>query len=101
MEKRLTGPRWYNRYNPLIKIDLLEREDRYVACNDRVEEIQLNVVVKQLRNPEAHESLFTGMSDTLLHELQRLIAERRFPMKAFTCLLLHGVESLPLPLTRT
>lgn len=66
-----------------------------------MEEIQFNVEVKQLRTPEAHESLLMEMSDTLLQELQRLNAERRFPMKAFTCLSLHGVETLPLPLTRT
>ena len=101
MGKRPTGPHWYNPYNPLINIDLVEREDRYVACNDRVEEIQLDVKVQQLRNPEPHESLLMGMSDTLLHELQRLIAEPGFPMKTFTCLSLKSVEPLPLPLTRT
>ena len=101
MEKRRTAPHWYNPYNPLIKIDLVEREDRYVSCNDRVGEIQLDVKVQQLRNPEPHESLLMGMSDILLHELQRLIVEPGFPMKAFTCLSLKSVEPLPLPLTRT
>ena len=98
-EKRPTRPHWYNLYNPLIKIDLVERADRFVTCNDKVEEIELEVNVKQLRNPEPHKSLLMAMSDTLLHELQRLIAEPGFPMKSLTCLSLQGVEPLPLPLT--
>lgn len=74
-EKRPTRPHWYNLYNTLIKIDLVERADRFVTCNDKVEEIELEVNVQQLRNPEPHKSLLMAMSDTLLHELQRLIAE--------------------------
>ena len=75
MEKRQTGPHWYNAHNLLIKIDLMETADRYTDCNDSVDEIQFNVKVQQLQTPEAHESLLMGMSDTLLHKLQRLIAE--------------------------
>ena len=63
-----------------------------------MEEIKLDVKVQQLRNPEPHKSLLMAMSDTLLLELQRLIAEPGFPMKSLTCLSLHGVEPLPLPL---
>ena len=99
MEKRQTKPHRYNPYNPLIKIDLVETGDRYTADNDRVDEIKFNVKVQQLRPPEAHESLLMGMSDTLLQELERLIAERRFPMKSQTWLSLQSVELLPLPLT--
>ena len=99
MEKRQTEPHRYNSYNPLIKIDLVETGDRYTADNDRVDEIQFNVKVQELRPPEAHKSLLMGMSDTLLHERQRLIAERRFPMKSQTLLSLQSVELLPLPLT--
>ena len=64
----------------------MERADRHVACNDRAEEIELDVKVQQLQTPEPHELLLMGMSDTLLLELQRLIAERGFPMKSLTCL---------------
>lgn len=78
---------------------MVETGDRYTADNDRVDEIQFNVKVQELRPPEAHESLLMGMSDTLLHELQRLIAERRIPMKSQTLLSLQSVELLPLPLT--
>ena len=49
-EKRPTRPHWYNLYNPLIKIDLVERADRFVTCNDKVEEIELEVNVQQLGN---------------------------------------------------
>ena len=101
MEKRQTGPHWYNAHNLLIKIDLMETADRYTDCNDSVDEIQFNVKVQQLQTPEAHESLLMGMSDTLLHELQRLIAERGFPMKSLTYLSLQCVEPLPLPLTQS
>ena len=75
----------------------METAERYVACNDRVEEIQFNVEAQQLGTPEAHESLLMGMSDILLHKLQRLIAERGFPMKSLTCLSLQSVEPFPLP----
>ena len=67
MEKRQTEPHRYNSYNPLIEIDLVKTGDRYTADNDRVDEIQFNVKVQELRPPEAHESLLMGMSDTLLH----------------------------------
>lgn len=49
-EKRPTRPHWYNLYNPLIKTDLVERADRFVTCNDKVEEIELEVNVQQLGN---------------------------------------------------
>lgn len=73
MENRQTGSHWYNPYNPLIKIDLVETSDKYTADNERVGEIQFNVKVQQLRLPQAHEFLLMGMSDTLLRKLQRLI----------------------------
>lgn len=99
MENRRTGPHWYNPYNPLIKIDLVETSDKYTADNERVGEIQFNVKVQQLRLPQAHEFLLMGMSDTFLRKLQRLIAENGFPMKSLTWLSLQSVEPLSLPLT--
>ena len=101
MEKRLTGPHWYNPYNPLIKIDLMERAERYVARNDRVEETQLDEEIQQRRYSESHGSLLISMSDALLRELQRWITVRALPMKTLTYVSLSSVELLPLPLTRS
>ena len=101
MEKRIASSHWYNPYNPLIKIDSVERENRYAGGNDAVEEIQLDVEIQLLCYPESDESLLMSMSDALLRELERWITEQGLPMKTLTLVSLSSVEPLPLPLTRS
>ena len=98
MEKRIASSHWYNPYNPLIKIDSVERENRYAGGNDAVEEIQLDVEIQLLCYPESDESLLMSMNDALLRELERWITEQGLPMKTLALVSLSSVEPLPVTL---
>ena len=98
-EKRLMSSHWYNIHNPDISVELTELYDRVVGNNDAVEEIQLDLTVRQHRIPAWNESLLMSMSDALLRGLQRWITSHSYSKKR--CFIsLQAVESIALPLTR-
>ena len=99
-EKRLTRPHWYNIYNPVISAELTELADRVVGNNDTVEEIQLDLSIRQHRVSEWNESVLMSMSDALRRSLQRWITSHGYPMRTQWYVSLQAVEPLPLPLTR-
>ena len=99
-EERLKSFHWYNIYNPVITAELTEFEDRVVANNDAVEEIQLELLIHQHRAPAWNESLLMSTSDGLLRAIQRWITSNEYSMKMQCFISLQAVEPIALPLTR-
>ena len=91
---------WYNLYNPVISVDLIELADRVIGNNDRQQQIQLELTVYQHRIPEKNENLLMALSDGLLRAVQHWMTSRKLSMKSRCYLTLHGVEPLALPMTR-
>ena len=98
-EKRFKTGHWYNPYNPVISMDLIELSDRLLGKNGRQEEIQMALVVHQQRIPEKHENLLMALSDAFLRAIQQWAINRKWPLKRRSYLTLHGVEPLALPMT--
>ena len=99
-EKRFNSGYGYNRYNPVISVELAELADRVVRNNEAVQEIELELTVHQHRVPEINENLLMSMSDGLLRAVQHWVASRRLSMKARCYLTLHAVEPIALPITK-
>ena len=99
-EKRFKTQHWYNPYNPVISVDLIELSNRVLGKNGRQEEIQLELIVYQQRILEKHENLLMSLSDAFLRAVQQWVIRRKFPLKTRCYLTLHGVESLALPMTK-
>lgn len=98
-EKRFKTQHWYNPYNPVISVDLIEISNRILGRNGRQEEIQLELNVYQQRIPEKHENLLMALSDAFLRAVQHWVTTRKVPLKTQCYLTLHGVEPLALPMT--
>ena len=100
-EKRFKSGHWYNRYSPVLSVELTELADRVVGNNDAVQEFQLDLTMHQHRVPEINENLLMSMSDSLLRAVQHWVTSRRFSMKTRCYLTLQTVEPIALPITRS
>ena len=100
-EKRFKSGHWYNRYSPVLSVELTELADRVVGNNDAVQEFQLDLTMHQHRVPEINENLLMSMSDSLLRAVQHWVTSRRFSMKTRCYLTLQTVEPIALPITKS
>ena len=100
-EKRFKSGHWYNRYSPVLSVELTELADRVVGNNDAVQEFQLDLTMHQHRVPEINENLLMSISDSLLRAVQHWVTSRRFSMKTRCYLTLQTVEPIALPITKS
>ena len=92
-EKLFKSGHGYNRYNPVLSVELTELADRMVGNNDAVQEFQLDLTMHQPRVSEINENLLMVMSDGLLRAGQHWVTSRRFSMKTRCYLTLQTVET--------